>query len=105
MTYQEMFDSAMQCTTKEEADAWIEEVVARCIELAPDPVPDLEVMKGIIRSNLGYMAGYCDDSVRDKVRDLFGALHPIFGDHRPTPEEALAKGIEMGMRMRNKHDQ
>jgi len=49
------------------------------------------------------MAGYYDGSVRDKVRDLFGALHPIFGDHRPTPQEAFRLGFELGEEMRNKH--
>jgi len=36
MTYQEMFDSAMQCTTKEEAEAWLQAEVNRCLELEPD---------------------------------------------------------------------
>jgi len=100
VTYQEMFDSAMKCTTKEEADAWMDAEVSRRVSDEPS-VPDSEA-RDVIKSNLGYMAGYYDDSVRDKVRDLFGALHPIFGDHRPTPQEAFRLGFELGEELGNK---
>jgi len=101
MTYLELFDSAMRCTTKEQADAWMEVEVQALLDAATansDTTLNEPAARESIKSTLGYMAGYGDDTVRDKVRDLFDALHPIFGDHRPTPEEAFAKGYGYGMR-------
>jgi len=102
MTYLELFDSAMRCTTKEQADAWMDEQVRNLMSRSPIPDrPQDEVMaRECIRSTLGYMAGYHNDRVRHKVCDLFDAVHPIFGDKRPTPEEAFALGLEMGRRNR-----
>lgn len=54
-----------------------------------------EQIDATIKSNLGYYAGYYGPDTRDAVRDVFGALHPIFGDHHPTPEEAFEAGQRM----------
>jgi hypothetical protein len=37
-----------------------------------------------------------------KLFDLFETEHPVFGRKRPSPEEALRLGIEMGERLRQK---
>jgi len=93
-TYGEQFKEAMACRTQEQADEWF----AR----------ELEEMTGlngksrkenaaILRSNLGYMAGYYDKSASEHVARFFGANHPIFGapDYRDkvTPEEAFQAGV------------
>jgi len=75
-TYREQFDSAMQCETKEQADAWLE---AEVLTYKQDHgVESAEALR-TIRINLGYMAGYYDQATADKVLRLFGAAHPIFG--------------------------
>lgn len=51
---------------------------------------------------MGYYAGYYDAETRERVERLFGAVHPIFGSVRNTPEEILKAGIEMGRKARKK---
>jgi hypothetical protein len=47
----------------------------------------------ITRSNIGYFAGYYGETERRAVADIYGAMHPIFGnDFNPTPEKALEAG-------------
>lgn len=77
MTYREQFDSAMKCTTKEEAQKWLSDEVIRYQMDYSMPAPEA---KQVILINLGYMAGYGDGSEGRKVLDLFGAAHPIFGE-------------------------
>lgn len=89
----EWFESAMKCTTKEEADVWFASEVRKHVEeYGQDP----KEAAGILRSNLGYVAGYYDQATSQKVHDLFGADHPIFGGPSywgtVTPEEALEAG-------------
>lgn len=91
MTYQEQFDSAMKCTSAKEASAWLATEIRRYrreggLTVGEDP-------KAVILANLGYMAGYCDVATRQKVYDLFGAEHPIFGKPREvSAEEAFQAG-------------
>lgn len=95
-TYGEQFDSAMACTTREEAAVWLEQEAQDLMRRWPKECPDLETAKGTLRSNLGYMAGYYDQATAQKVHDLFGADHPIFGapDYwtRVAPEDAFTAG-------------
>ena len=100
MTYGEQFDSAMKCTTKEEASEWLATEIARCVrEHSQTP----EEARRVILVNLGYMAGYYDRSFSAKVRDLFGALHPVFGDlaaNPPTAEQAFEAGKQWATKPR-----
>lgn len=57
----------------------------------------------IFLSNLGYWAGYYGVKERTQVLEVFGAVHPVFGDNmNPTPEEALEAGKRMGERQKAK---
>lgn len=90
MTYREQFDSAMKCETPEETSFWMDKEVHRYVrEYGKTP----EESRQIIKANLGYMAGYFDESYSQKVLQLFGAAHPIFGTERPSNEEALIAGM------------
>jgi len=92
VTYKDQFESAMKCTTKEEADLWLVIEVDRYER--EFGIPANEAL-ATIRINLGYMAGYYDRGTSAKVRDLFGAMHPIFGDlaaNPPTAEQAFEAG-------------
>lgn len=96
MTYGEQFDSAMECKTIEEAQAWLAREIGR-YKTEHGVEPD-EARKTIM-INLGYMAGYYDSSYARKVKELFGAVHPIFGsaDYNETvsPEAAFNAGVEL----------
>jgi hypothetical protein len=65
-TYGQQFDEAMACITKAEAQAWMEAEIAR-------------YEREFGKTALGYMTGYYDRATAMKVKELFGAVHPIFG--------------------------
>jgi hypothetical protein len=46
--------------------------------------------------NIGYLSGYYSSQEADRIRDWFKVQHPIFGLSSPSPEEAFAKGLEIG---------
>lgn len=97
MTYGEQMKEALKCETVEQANAFVAKEIKRyrvdfpkeCGHQTDDQIHE------IITSNLGYMAGYYSDDVAVKIRKLFGATHPIFGDKKPTAEEALEAGKKM----------
>lgn len=52
-----------------------------------------------ILDHLGYAAGYCGDSTRVRVEQLYGAVHPVFGSvkrGRPSPAQCLELGKRAG---------
>ena len=55
-----------------------------------------------ISDNLGYYAGYFDVETRKKVREVYGAVHPIFGDHYEdlTPEEVMRLAEEHARKLK-----
>jgi hypothetical protein len=72
-TYGEQFESALKCQTREEAEHWMETEVTQYIEQYGG-TPEEAI--GIIKHNLGYMAGYYSSDTADKIRNLFSANHP-----------------------------
>jgi hypothetical protein len=46
--------------------------------------------------NVGYFSGYYDREVFNRVHEWLGATHPYFGSSWPSPEKALAIGLEAG---------
>lgn len=96
-TYGKQMDSAMKCETPEEAEFWMEREVAHYVEKhSKSPTEAMH----IIKSNLGYMAGYYDDATAEKIHRLFYAVHPIFGSSTyhtdQSPEDAVAIGLALG---------
>ena len=102
---QQLFDLAMVVTTQQAAD----KIFSRLVELAMDTEDDPEMAAQIVRTNLGYYAGYYDAETRERVERLFFCEHPIFGKiaekGQPTPEEAFRMGVEWGEKHRRKHEQ
>lgn len=93
-TYGEQFDAAMKCQTVAEAETWLRAEVTRyCEEFGGEPAE----AERIIKTNLGYMAGYYNHETAQKVQRLFGAAHPIFGTatyHQDvSPEKAFETGV------------
>jgi hypothetical protein len=47
------------------------------------------------RANLGYFAGYYDRKTQDRVFELFGAEHPVWGRRQLSPEELFDWGVAL----------
>ena len=66
----------------------------RCIKEANPTFSDA-MAQARASDNLGYWAGYYSTEVRKKMNEVYGAVHPIFGNHYDdlTPEliEKLSK--------------
>lgn len=91
------YSPAMSITDQAEADAYFEELVKHSILNFGNTREEAEANE---RASLGYYAGYYDSQTRERVEKLFRCEHPIFGsvvkNGSPTPEEAFAKGFEIG---------
>lgn len=96
MTIGELYAPAMKVTTQAEADAYFE----RMVSIVQEDGKPREEAERIVRSNLGYYAGYYDNATRARVERLFGCAHPIFGsiaqNGEPTAEDAFKLGFEAG---------
>lgn len=75
-TYSQQFKAALACETNEQAEVWMEKEVEHYVE-HHGKTPTEAI--AIIKSNIGYMAGYYDDETARKIHRLFNAVHPIFG--------------------------
>ena len=95
LTYAEAYRPAMEITDPQDAKEYFEALVTRQIMHCGKTRVEAEKIE---RSNLGYWAGYYDRETAVRVLKLFGAAHPIFGTHEPTPEEALQTGINLAKR-------
>lgn len=93
-TFGDMMKEALAIRTQEEADVWFAKEVQDM--KAAKPELDIEKCATIVRSNLGYMAGYYDDSAAQHVHKFFSANHPVFGGPgyhaKVTPKEAFETG-------------
>lgn len=96
------------------AAATIEELYGPAVKLAMEDSPDAkeyfdalvdQLLKDesinrqdaveIVKSNIGYYAGYFSNEARQKVWDVYGSSHPIFGNEFPSAKHAF----EIGMRI------
>lgn len=94
-TYGEQFKEALACETKEQAEKWMLAEIERYYSLPDFSGGEGEARK-IILCNIGYMAGYYGQAEQEKIYNLFGAEHPIFGKPadmvKVTPEQAFQAG-------------
>jgi hypothetical protein len=79
--------------TKENAAALVKEQAEEMVQVLG--YDEAEARK-IMLTNIGYFAGYYPPEVADRVYEMFGTEHPVFGRAHPTPEEAFAMGMRMG---------
>lgn len=100
VTIGEKYGPAMEIADQAEADEYFE----RCVQHSMAFGYDRERAEEVERANLGYFAGYYNPETRARVERLFRCSHPVFGsiaeNGAPTPEEALAKGVEMGRKVK-----
>ena len=93
-TYGQMMEEALSITTQDEADKFFLRQVSAMKE--GNQSWSMEKCAEVVRSNLGYMAGYYDKSASIHVHKFFGAAHPIFGGpgywDTMKPEKAFQLG-------------
>ncbi len=85
-TIGEVYGPAMTIDDQAEADTCFEGLVQTALA---NGAGSRELAEALVRSNLGYYAGYYGEATRERVERLFGARHPVFGAKYPTPEEQL----------------
>lgn len=89
----EAYNPAMKMTDEADALEYLEALIERSIRIwkqTPEEARKTQL------SNIGYFAGYYGHETRQRVQALFGAVHPIFGETQPTPEEAFKAGYDLG---------
>lgn len=96
-TIGETYEPAMRIVDEAQAREYFEALVEQQIKRFGKSREETERM---VRSNLGYFAGYYDHETRARVERLFQCEHPIFGaiaeKGPPTLEEAFARGLAFG---------
>lgn len=83
-------------------DALVDHCVKTCAAERPNENIDKEKAEKIIHSNIGYWAGYHERGTIEKVHDVFGSAHPVFGKETPSPSDAFNMGVELGKSLENK---
>lgn len=94
-SFGDLYDPAMEIKDQDEADAYFSDLVDRHITIFGSTKESAEYTE---RVNLGYWAGYYDWDTRVRIKKLFDASHPIFGDKNPTPEEAFEMGKKWALK-------
>jgi hypothetical protein len=79
LTYGECLSPAMNITDEEDAKQYLIEYIKYIqIHLDKEPREDDKTAEEIAKINLGYFAGYYDNSTRQRVEKLFCCSHPIY---------------------------
>jgi len=99
MSLLEIMDRVAKGMNRHEANLILE---AQAEEMIAIGEKDAEEAKRIIRTNIGYIAGYYNHEIADRAYELFDTEHPIFGRKWPSPEEALRLGMEHGRRSKER---
>lgn len=96
LTIRELLDIATKIATPEEGAVLVAVLVARARRDTPSLTEATAAQ--IVRSNLGYISGYCNVETQRRFELVFGAVHPVFGpvggDREPkTASEAFQMGV------------
>ena len=78
LTDEETLGLAMGITKQHEADAFFRVLVDRLRRLGYNDYTEDEAIK-LVKSNLGYYAGYCGSSTQARVNKLYCTRHPVLG--------------------------
>jgi hypothetical protein len=85
--------------TKEQAAALVEQEAA---EIAEHNGISVEDARAKLLEDIGYVTGYLSHEQADRIMELFGTEHPIFGKGHPSMEDAYRLGKEYGERSKKK---
>ena len=103
MTIGDVFAKANGVKSQAEADAFYEEYVRYMMTECSEHL-NREQAERIVKSNLGYVAGYYDDATRARIEKLYHCSHPIFGsiekNGAPSGEQAFAMGQQIGKKIK-----
>ena len=95
-----LMKEALAIKTQEEADKFFAEYLDVVKEA--NPKWSLRECKGVVRSNLGYMAGYFNKEAAEHMKKFFKANHPIFGEpdywDNVSQKEAYNRGVKRGLK-------
>ena len=89
LTIRELLDIARKITTPEDGAALVAVLVARACRDTPSLTE--ETAAQMVRSNLGYVSGYCDVETRRRFEVVFGAMHPDY--ERSLLRERVVAGV------------
>lgn len=94
-TLGELYGPAMEIDNEADARLYLEALIEYCVEKWGKSRHEADTIQ---RANLGYYAGYYDNTTRERVERLFGCAHPIFGkiseNGAPSMQEAFAAGLK-----------
>lgn len=93
-TITDTYGPAMAITEPAEAEAYFAQLVQRHMERHAVGVVEAE---RVIRTNLGYYAGYYSRETRERVERLFLTQHPILGPVavERAPEDCVRAGWDL----------
>lgn len=76
-----MFELALSMKDPKDRQTFIREYCTLIIETSKKEGQTITVddARDILRSNLGYFAGYYGDDVRKEIEEMYGAPHPVLG--------------------------
>lgn len=95
-TIGDLYGPAMEITTQERANRYLENLVDYIQRHSPEPASREETMAGA-RMSIAYYAGYHGSEVRERVERLFRCHHPILG---PVSQQiATPDLLEIGRRI------
>jgi len=102
-TAAEIYGPAMELKDRGQAKAYFDKIVSLILLLKEEDGMTREKAEELVKSNLGYYAGYYDAETRERVEDLFDCEHPIFGkiekNGAPSPGQAFEAGIALANEM------
>lgn len=95
------YDAAMKATTMTAAAFELDRLVLAARRA--DPSKGYDEHREIQLSNIAYFAGYYGDETRQRVENLYGCEHPVFGEFAafgsPPPEVSFRMGQAIGAMM------
>lgn len=97
LTYGEALEPIQFVNNKEQAQKFIEDYfnfTKKVVIGTPEEGMSDEHYMGVVKSNIGYYAGYFDNDTRNKVHDLFEIEHPYL-PRNVAPDEALRIGMTL----------
>ena len=90
ISWGDKYGAAMKIVCPAKAKEYLEACIEHNMRLTPGRTR--EQAEDIERSNIGYWTGYYDAETAQQVFKAFGVTHPVFGDKRPSVEEAFQAG-------------
>lgn len=106
----DIFNLARSMKDPKERQIFITEYCAFIIETHKKDGQTITIddARDILKSNLGYFAGYYGDDVRKEIEEMYGAEHPVFGsiikEGPPSTTTAFYAGIRLGLQRGKNED-